>query len=261
LATGDDLEEGFFDGLWADVKFGAEQTAYGLMGAFHGFTGDMQDLARDALEAVLPATGILDSREEFRAQMRRDGAEQIYDLYHTVGEQIGLVALVAGGCQAVAKSGPAIAEGWTAAKRLVGLGDDAAKTLTSTSTTLDAGPSLTKVYRYCGDDEAKLVAAGKPVPSTTKTGQPKEIALTTERYTTAAAAEQNLNVGALDPRGPQPTPTHRIEVDVSGARLSYAGNSGTNGALEIRTADPVPGIKVEPLTPSDIPAKSNGGSN
>jgi hypothetical protein len=46
-----------------------------------------------------------------------------------------------------------------------------------------------------------------------------------------------------------PGPTHRVEVDVSGGRFDYAGNSATGGGLEIRTPDRLPATKVEKLDP------------
>ena len=64
---------------------------------------------------------------------------------------------------------------------------------------------------------------------------------------TAGEAENALQMGAKDPRGAQASPTHRVTVDTSNTKLSYGGNGDTGGAIEVRTPQAVPAVKVEPL--------------
>jgi RHS repeat-associated protein len=105
-------------------------------------------------------------------------------------------------------------------------------------------------YRYVGEGEAKVAAAGGFVPNTDRAGNLKNVSLTTEQYSSAAKAEEGLAIGRNDPRGAgYPSPTHRIEVDTSHTKFDYVGNSATGGGIELQTRERVPVVRIDPLDP------------
>src|SRR5579864_5405775 len=96
--------------------------------------------------------------------------------------------------------------------------------------------SLGNLFRYISDGEfdAAMENGGR-LPNVNQYGQPRDIALTTEEYTSTQAAEDELLMGAQNPGGATTSPTWGVEVSSDGLRFTYAGNSATNGALELRT--------------------------
>ena len=103
------------------------------------------------------------------------------------------------------------------------------------------------VYRYVGPQEAAVIMKTGQVPNTDKHGKPKDVSYTTQRYDSAAEAERGLLMGRFDPRGPSRPPTHRVTVLRNDPHWTYAGNSATNGPIELRTPDTVRALSVEPL--------------
>jgi hypothetical protein len=107
--------------------------------------------------------------------------------------------------------------------------------------------SLGSMFRYisAGELDAAVVdESGAHLPNTNQFGDPREIALTTEQYTESEAAEEGLLMGAQNPTGATPPPVYGVEVGTDGIKVRYAGNSATNGPLEVRTPDSVRILRV-----------------
>lgn len=100
-----------------------------------------------------------------------------------------------------------------------------------------------------GKAEAETIENTGRVPNVDRLGNPKKVSMTTEEIRSAAQAEERLRVGRLDPRGPQPSPTHGVEIDLEGVPLNYAGNSATGGAIELRTTVSPKATRVFKLEP------------
>jgi hypothetical protein len=84
----------------------------------------------------------------------------------------------------------------------------------------------------------------------TRLGEPKAVSLTTQEFSSASRAEEALGVGRFDPRGAQSVPTHRVEVDLRGVQLRYAGNSATGlGGIELQTLEAVRALSITRLGP------------
>jgi hypothetical protein len=96
--------------------------------------------------------------------------------------------------------------------------------------------SIGNLFRYISDGEldAALENNGR-LPNVDQFGQPRDIALTTGEYGSTEAAEDALLMGAQNPGGATTSPAWGIEVSSEGLKFTYAGNSATNGALELRT--------------------------
>jgi len=105
------------------------------------------------------------------------------------------------------------------------------------------------VYRYVGPSEVKLILNSKnhTVPNTTKSGEPKDVSYTTGWYDSASEAERALLIGRYNPTGATESPTHRVTVLRNGPHWTYAGNSATNGPIELRTPDMVSALRIDPL--------------
>jgi RHS repeat-associated protein len=103
--------------------------------------------------------------------------------------------------------------------------------------------SLGTMFRYISDDELDA-AVDDYLPNTNRFGEPRDIALTTEQYTESEAAEDGLLMGAQNPTGATPPPVYGVEVSTDGIKISYAGNSATNGPLEVRTPNSVRILRI-----------------
>ena len=55
------------------------------------------------------------------------------------------------------------------------------------------------------------------------------IYVTPEKYCGVREAEGALQIGRLDPNGPNPSPTHRIKVDLKAAKFTYGGSVEVKG--------------------------------
>jgi RHS repeat-associated protein len=98
--------------------------------------------------------------------------------------------------------------------------------------------SVGNLFRYISDGELDAAARnGGRLPNVNQFGQPRDIPLTTEEYSSSEAAEDALLMGAQNPGGATTSPAWGVEVSSDGLKFTYAGNSATNGPLELRTPD------------------------
>jgi hypothetical protein len=80
-------------------------------------------------------------------------------------------------------------------------------------------------YRYVSAGEAAVVSAGTPmrVPNVDRHGVPKDVYFTDDYFTSASKAERALQIGAFHPAGPRPSPTDRLDLDLTGCLFSFNG--------------------------------------
>ena len=124
----------------------------------------------------------------------------------------------------------------------------------------DDGPAVV-VFRYTGPGEAKAAETTGKIPNTDQNGVAKVVFVTPDKLETPEAAEETLQIGRNDPRGPQPTPTHRITGNATGIQFDTAGKVGSPGGtqpgVELTTRQEIPVINIELLVklahPTDAP--------
>jgi RHS repeat-associated protein len=93
-------------------------------------------------------------------------------------------------------------------------------------------------YRYVGEGEAKVIRATGRVPNVSLAGTPKNVSFTPQLILSGSEAEQVLRMGRFNPVRPYPGPVYGVEVDISGVRLTYAGNSEVGAfGIELQTTD------------------------
>jgi len=112
-------------------------------------------------------------------------------------------------------------------------------------------PGGPTVYRYVGSGEAEKAEKDGFIPNTDPEGNPKDVYVTPDKHETSDSAQEALQIGQNDPRGPRPIPTHRIEGDATGVKFDQAGNvdgpAGTETGTELTTREQIPVRKVEKL--------------
>jgi len=106
-----------------------------------------------------------------------------------------------------------------------------------------------EVYRYTGPNEANAADRLGYVPNVDAAGQLRNVFYTTDYFTSAAAAEEALQIGKVNPSGATRSPTHRITADPNGAKWCYAGNVESGSGIELTTQDQLRVIRVDPLQP------------
>jgi len=111
--------------------------------------------------------------------------------------------------------------------------------------TLEEGP----LYRYTSEGEADVAAREGVVPNVTRSGKEKDVFLSPDLYESSAESEEALQIGRLDPGGPQPTPTHRIQVDPQGLRFTSGGNVSGGTGTEVTTRAQAKVLRIDRLKP------------
>jgi hypothetical protein len=106
-------------------------------------------------------------------------------------------------------------------------------------------------YRYISDVEAQLVQSRDPwrVPNVDRFGNPKTVYMTWDLYHSARDAESALLIGRRNPNGPTATPTHRLELDLTGVRYQDNGIVLGGTGTEFTTEDEPLVTRINPLQP------------
>ncbi|HEV7455122.1 MAG TPA: RHS repeat-associated core domain-containing protein, partial [Candidatus Saccharimonadales bacterium] len=97
------------------------------------------------------------------------------------------------------------------------------------------------VSRYAGQAEAKAAQESGFIPNTTIDNNPKTVFVTPdEPVLSAEEAENNYQIGAQNPTGASPTPTHIITGDPTGIDFNYGGNVLGGNGTELTTKQAIP---------------------
>lgn len=110
---------------------------------------------------------------------------------------------------------------------------------------LSVGPTA---FRYVSEGEAIFADKNGFIPNTTLSGEAKNVFLSPQKFSSAAEAEQALQIGKSNPTGATASPTHVITGDISKTSFTYAGSvEGSTKGIEMVTQQKVPVVKIEPL--------------
>ena len=106
---------------------------------------------------------------------------------------------------------------------------------------------MNTAYRYVSEGEATVASQSGRVPNVTRTGSSRYVHYSGENFTGAVAAEDALQIGARNPYGVTPSPTHRITVDATGAEWVSGGNVAGGTGSELITGKELPVLQIDPL--------------
>jgi hypothetical protein len=116
---------------------------------------------------------------------------------------------------------------------------------------IGSASALTLAYRYSSSSEVSIVSGSVPsrVPNVDRTGKPKTVYMTWDLYTSAAVAEIALQIGSHHPHGPFSSPTHRLDLNLSGVSYTFAGTVPGGTGTELTTSDSPLVTAITGLTP------------
>jgi hypothetical protein len=96
-------------------------------------------------------------------------------------------------------------------------------------------------YRYVGKAEARTIGKTGEIPTVNKTGDPKNVFFTNERFASGADAQKSLSLPSK--------PEFRVEFNLQQAPAGYGGLADGGGAeFTLREgAKPIPATEIVPL--------------
>lgn len=106
-------------------------------------------------------------------------------------------------------------------------------------------------FRYVSQREVRVIQARTPwrVPNVDVAGRPKMVYFSWDLYASTAQAEKALLIGSMNPAGPTPSPTDRLELDLAGVTYTNLGTVSGGTGTEAVTADSPLVTAIDPLGP------------
>ena len=102
--------------------------------------------------------------------------------------------------------------------------------------------------RYVGPIEARIAQETGFIPNVDRFGNPKTVFVAPEEaLTSPEQAESIYRIGAQNPLGPTPTPTHVIIGNSEGVIFDYGGYVEGGSGIELTTQQQIPVISVRPI--------------
>ena len=106
-------------------------------------------------------------------------------------------------------------------------------------------------YRYVSQAEVQVIQAANPsrLPNVDPAGMPKTVYFAWDFYASASQAELALQVGVHNPSGPTPSPSDRLDLDLTGITYTNWGIVPGGTGTEVRTLDSPLVTAITPLGP------------